>query len=722
MLQTARWTAIIALFAISFLPLYVSNELFFPFITGKGFAFRILVEVALVAYAVLAVIDRRYRPKFSWVLALFGMFVLWMAIANSFGVNPLKAFWSNFERMDGWITLVHLFAFFVVSGSLFAVEKLWRRWWFYFVSVAALVCGYGALQLMGAAEIHQGGVRVDASFGNAIYLAVYLMFSIFAAGWLALRSKGQLRYWLIAFIALAFVILFYTASRGALIGLIAGATVSGALWLILERKELKTSSGTKVVGGLLVAMVVLAGAFFLARDSSFVQGEPTLARLSTVFSLNEELKVRTTIWGIALQGAAEQPVTGWGQEGFNQVFNKYYVPSLFEQETWFDRAHNTYFDWLIAGGYPAIILFVLLLAAAFTALVRAPELSRAERALLIGALAAYAVQALVVFDNLFSYVPLAILLTMAHAASAKPIAVFEKAAEVRNETSVGVLGSAGVVVAVALIWVVNVPGMNAANHLVYAVSPLPQGAQVNLEYFKRALADNSYATQEIREQLVINTAKFTADEKVPEALKREYAELALLEMGKEVARSPNDARLRVQYASAYEAAGDKESSLLELEKAIELSPKKQVLHINRGFKLYELKRLEEAREAFRYAYELDPSFEQVAASAASGYVLTGDLAGAKVLLMEAFGTTTPDNESLFYAYYQAKQWDELVAVARARVANTNGSAESRLRLGQALAASGRFAEARAEITATIAAFPGAREAGQALLNQIPVVR
>ena len=429
-----------------------------------------------------------------------------------------------------------------------------------------------------------------------------------------------------------------------------------------------------------------------------------------------------TIWHMAFQGVMERPLTGWGQEGFNQVFNKYYVPSLFEQETWFDRAHNTYFDWLIAGGYPAIILFVLLLAAAFVGLVRAPELSRAERALLIGALAAYAVQALVVFDNLFSYVPLAILLAMAHAASAKPIAVFEKAAEVRSETSVGVLGSVAVVAVIALVWIVNVSGMNAANHLVYAVSSLPQGAQENLEYFKKALGDNSYATQEIREQLVVNAIKFIADERVPEALKREYAELALMEMGKEIAHSPNDARLRVQYASAYEASGDKESSLLELEKAIELSPKKQVLHVNRGFKLFELGRVEEAREAFRYAYELDPSFEQVAASAASGYLLTGDLAGARALLVEAFGTTTPDNESLFYAYYQAKQWDELVAVARARVTNTNGSAESRLRLGQALAASGRFAEARAEITATIAAFPGAREAGQALLNQIPVVR
>ncbi|MDP2816454.1 MAG: O-antigen ligase family protein, partial [Rectinemataceae bacterium] len=547
-----RWIVIIALFTIPFLPLYVSSELFFPFITGKGFAFRILVEIALVAYAVLAILDKRYRPKFSWVLALFGGLVLWMAVANSFGVHPAKAFWSNFERMDGWVTLVHLFAFFLIAGSVLAIDKLWRRWWLYFVSVATVVCVHGVLQLMGAAEIHQGGVRVDASFGNAIYLAVYLMFSIFVAGWLAIRSSTQLRYWLIAFMALAFVILFYTASRGALIGLVAGASISGLLYLYLGLKDGNNairSTGFKIVTGLLVSLVVAGGAFYLLRDSTLVQGEPALARLSTVFSLSEELKVRSTIWGMAYDGVQEDPITGWGQEGFNQVFNKHYVPSLFEQETWFDRAHNMYIDWLVSGGFPALILFVVLLLAGIVALIRAPDVSRTERMLLVGAVVAYAVQALVVFDNLFSYVPFVVLLAMAHAASGRSIAFLEDLPEISNQSYAGILSAGGVVALVALVWVVNVPSIQGANHLVYAVSPLPQGAQANLEYFKRALNDGSFASQEIREQLSTFATRVAGDEKIPESLRKDIVELALAEMGKEVELSPNDARLRAQYAS-----------------------------------------------------------------------------------------------------------------------------------------------------------------------------
>src|ERR1700749_1864090 len=98
----ARWIVLSCLFIIPFIVLYVSNYLFFPFISGKPFPFRILVEIAFSAWVVLALAEPKYRPKFSWTFVLYGAFVLWMFIADAAAVSPLKAFWSNFERMDGW--------------------------------------------------------------------------------------------------------------------------------------------------------------------------------------------------------------------------------------------------------------------------------------------------------------------------------------------------------------------------------------------------------------------------------------------------------------------------------------------------------------------------------------------------------------------------------------------------------------------------------------------
>lgn len=721
MKQAARWTAIIALFTIAFLPLYVASDLFFPFITGKNFAFRILVEIALASYVLLALLDRRYRPRFSWTLIVFGGLVAWMAIANILGVNPHKAFWSNFERMDGWVTLVHVFALFLVATSVLSVEKLWRRWWLFFVSVAAVVCAYGLVQFGGGAEIHQGDTRLTASLGNAIYLAVYLMFSIFVAGWLAIQSKGQSRYALLAFIPLAGLILFYTGSRGPLLGLVAGVSFAAVLWLFLSRREWKggnTALGLKLAAGALVAIIVLAGSLFLVRDAAFVTSNPFLSRTASVFSLGEALAVRSTIWGVALEGVKENPLTGWGQEGFNQVFNKYYKPSLYEQEAWFDRAHNMYIDWLVAGGIPAFLLFVALLLVAMLSILRAQDLSRAERVLLVSALVAYAVQALVVFDNLFSYVPLVMLIAIAHAVSGKQITQLDTLPEVRSETGMTVAGLTLVACAVLIIWSVNVPGLRAAHHLVYAVSPNPKGIEQNLAFFRQALADGSFATQEIREQLVTFAANTAKDEDVPAALREELATLALEEIEKEILLSPNDARLRAQYAIALDTLGLAEEGLAQIDRAIELSPQKQSLHLNRAYRLYDLGRIEDAVTTYRYTYELDPSFSQVAVAVASGIILSGNVADGKAILTDALGTTTPDSEALFYAYYMTKQWNDLIAVAQVRVSATDGAPEARLRLAQAYGGAGRFAEARAEILATMVAYPGSKAAGQELLNRM----
>src|SRR3989344_2000687 len=93
----ARWVALGALFLLPLAPLVVANSYFFPFITGKAFYLRILIEIAFFAWVVLALLDTNYRPRFSWIGASVVGFVLWMFVADIFALNVSKAFWSNFE-------------------------------------------------------------------------------------------------------------------------------------------------------------------------------------------------------------------------------------------------------------------------------------------------------------------------------------------------------------------------------------------------------------------------------------------------------------------------------------------------------------------------------------------------------------------------------------------------------------------------------------------------
>src|SRR5580704_17796376 len=122
-----RWIVLIGVFLLPFIPLVVTSSLFFPFITGKNFLFRIIVEVITFCYLALVLINPKYRPRRNWIFGAFLVFIIIIAIADAQGVDPFKSFWSNFERMDGWITIAHLFCYTVVAACVLNAENLWRR-------------------------------------------------------------------------------------------------------------------------------------------------------------------------------------------------------------------------------------------------------------------------------------------------------------------------------------------------------------------------------------------------------------------------------------------------------------------------------------------------------------------------------------------------------------------------------------------------------------------
>ena len=87
------------IFLIPFIPFIVADGFFFPFITGKNFTFRILVEIIVAAWAVWALADVTVRPKRSALVYTLIAFVVSIGISTILAENSHKAFWSNFERM-----------------------------------------------------------------------------------------------------------------------------------------------------------------------------------------------------------------------------------------------------------------------------------------------------------------------------------------------------------------------------------------------------------------------------------------------------------------------------------------------------------------------------------------------------------------------------------------------------------------------------------------------
>ena len=705
-----RWVALGALFLVPLTPLIVANSFFFPFITGKAFYFRIMAEIAVGAWAVLALMDKAYRPRFSWMGVMVIAFVAWMFIADAFALNPLKAFWSNFERMEGWVLLIHLLGYFFAASSVLRVEKKWRAWFLTSLGVAAVVSVHAFLQLGGALPIHQGSTRIDASFGNSAYFAVYLLFNTFIAGWLALTEKHTwLKYLLLAFAAVEGYLVFMTQTRGTVLGLIAGLLLAALLTAL---------TGSKRVRGIAVAslaiIIVVTGGVYLARDTSFVKHNSTLERVTSVSF--KDLDVRLTIWHMAYEGFLEKPVLGWGQEGFNYVFNKYYDPSLYQQEPWFDRAHNVFIDWLMAGGLPAFLLYISFFGLAVYGLWTNSTLSRAERIAITAALAGYAIHNLAVFDNLYSYIYFFTILALIDSQIGRVVPRFEQAGEL-SESDAGMYAVPIVGVTVlATILMVNVSGMNASTKLIEAISPSANGTS-NLAAFEELAAHPPFAMQEVREQLVSFAANNANNPNFSTSTRQKLLTLAVTEMQKEVAAHPEDARLRLQLSYAYRAAGDTKDALDQVKKAASLSPTKEQILTQEGVAEWDAGNVQAARDAFEKAYTLGPQFQDLAAYAAAGQYGIGDDAAAKQTLEEAFGTTTVDSDILALAYYRTKHWNNLIALWNLRVAN-KPSGDTYFGLAAAYFVAGEKAQAIATINKAVALYPELGAQGKAAIAQI----
>ncbi|HEY4501175.1 MAG TPA: O-antigen ligase family protein [Candidatus Paceibacterota bacterium] len=649
--QITRWVALVALFLLPFTPLVVANSYFFPFISGKAFYLRILIEIAVVAWIVLALLDKEYRPRFSWIGASVVGFVLWMFIADAFALNAMKAFWSNFERMEGWVLLVHLLGLFFAASAVLRVEKKWRAWFLMSAVVAIILIWHALQQLAGNLPIHQGSTRIDASFGNSTYLAIYLLFSTFVALWLALTEKySWLKWSLITLAAVEATLIFFTETRGTIIGLVLALALAAFLTAITAGKRARGWAASA-----LVLILIFVGGIYLARNSDFVQNNHTLERISSI-SLSDG-QTRFTIWGMAFKGILERPLTGYGQEGFNYVFNKFYDPSLYAQEQWFDRAHNAFIDWLSAGGIPAFLLYLSLFGSAIVLLWKSSELSRPERIALTAALVGYAVHNLFVFDNLYSYIYFFAILALIDSQVSRPVERIEKAAVLSAEDGTIYALPISVVFLSAIIWFVNVPGMSTASNLIIAMKPNDTGVSSNIAAFENLAKNSNFAAQEVREQIVSFAGAIVQSSSVTNEQKQRAVSLAVSEMQKQVVSYPLDARAHLQLSYVYRLAGNADEALKEIKIASELSPKKEGFWIEMGIIEFNKGNVKEAQKAFNTAYVLGPQFSDLATYAAEGSIVAGDFSYARQIMLGEYGAVPNVGAKLWFAlaaaYYRA---------------------------------------------------------------------
>ncbi len=685
-----RIAILTGLFGCLFIPFIVTGSLFFPFISGKHFVFRIAVEIMAALTLILALRDPEARPKKTLLLASAAAFVVIIFLADLVGVNFFRSFWSNFERMEGFIGLIHFVLYFLIASIALNSEKLWTAFWNTSVGASVLMCFYGVFQMLGLAEIHQGSTRLDSTFGNATYLAVYLMVNMFICLILLYRTRKQRVATICYSIAFLFqgFILYFTATRGAILGLFAGLFLTAIIIAWKERTDILLR---KISLGLLGFIVLFILGFFLIRNADFVRKSPVLGRFASISLTDKTTESRFLIWKMALQGVEERPILGLGQENFYESFSKFYDPRMYSQEQWFDRTHNVLLDWLIAGGVFGLAAYLSLFAAGLYLLWKNPRFSTVEKALFIGMIAAYFFQNLFVFDNFGSYLLFFSILAYIQSSSEGP----SWKHKLSDSLQWGLMGATVFVLGVSFYYFTLRP-LEAGWALIDALKV--QGDPMkSLSIFKYSLSLDTFGRAETREQLLSASEAVVQSNQVSKETKQAFVTFAVSEMEKQISSASNDARAEVIYASFLNSIGQNEFAIQHYDRALELSPRKQTIYFSRAAAELALGKNGSAIADAKTAFDLEPEYGEARIIYAALLIYSNNVAQGKKLLTEGYGTSIVADDRLISAYFTAKDYASVAAIWKKRVDESPDDPSMHVSLGAAYSFTGQTALGVAEM-------------------------
>jgi len=632
---------------ILYVPFIVSNSLFFPYVTGKAFAFRIVVEILVAIWLILAILYPKYRPKKNWILVSFVLFTLSLFISNLFGVNQTASFWSKLERMEGWVTIVHLLGLFIVMGSVLNTKKEWYA--FFKVSVFASFI----MSMVAANELQKLGDdaalvsrRILTTIGNSSYVGVYALFNAFLSLLLVLKDTDRLsdlikrtndtlsKNWPILFYIITFFLnawmIFQSGTRGAMLGFMGGLLLIGLLMAFLEKKK---TIYKKISFGFIAAAIIFTGAIVSMKETDFVQGNQALNRFASIFAIERTetgiklegtSQARVNNWIHATRGFQERPILGWGQSNFNYVYDKYYLPRHHGNELWFDRAHNIIFDWLIAGGIFGLLFYLSIWVSTVLSVFKTSKFQNSEKAILISTLGAYFVHLLFVFDALVSYLYFIFIIAFVYSVVTEDK---ESCDYQINDLTKKIVIWIIILITPFIVYLVNYQPYKAAGELVKAstVAYVDSNGQTgfyhenpiidNIKYFQSVIDRDTFATAEARSRIMVagnsvfnlNVSGEGEQAQQFNAVKSQYATYLYEQVNKQIEEEPNNSKYPYLFSGSLAQIGQFEEAEKFALMAIELSPTKQLIRTPLINIYTRTDQPEKALALAKETYELDES-------------------------------------------------------------------------------------------------------------------
>ena len=690
-LKYAIWGCLYLVLPVALL---LSSKFVFPFITLKTIYFRMLVEIALFLYLLLALSSPHYRPRMNkliWSVLIFGIIVF---VTGLLGVNPYRSFWGTIERGEGFLTISHLIAFFFILSQMIKSKRHWLDFLTAEVVVAFLVGFYALAQRFGAQwTIHPGEARLSSTLGNAAYLGAYALGNF----WLSLLLFAQRKHiaWKIFFalsVLFEVYILFQTQTRAAMLAFLVTLFLVGFLFVFLSKnRHIKTAA--------LITILIVVGTsslIWLKKDIDWSNSKLPFGRLASISLSHTTVESRLYSWDSAMQGWQDHFLLGYGWENYNVAFNKYFHPEIYRDpgsQVWFDRAHNTLLDVAVASGLIGLISYLSIFVLSIFPLIfkKIKKTNTFYPSLILSAfLFAHFFQNIFVFDCLANYIMLfTVLGVVAYLLNKDDIYIERKDNQLKPINICAVIF--GGIALVAAMTSFNITPAKA-NHLglkalqYFYSSSAPQAA----EYFKQAIDMHTYQTPELRQKYAENilTRYHNYDNLKTDQEKAMFAS-AILGLKQNMADEPYEARnqlyLMTIYNSFYASNATKMQENLEFGyDALNLSPDRQQVHFEMGRTYLSLGQVDKGVEHFKRAVDLNPKAFDPYWNLLSAYVITHQYDKAEELyqIMMPMGLEdSPDNlKRLSQIYSTTKYFPKLKEIYQKLIVKEPGNVDNWIRL------------------------------------------
>lgn len=598
MRQKLEW-AIKCLIYLSFLvPLIVIPSSFvFPFIVPKAIFFRILVEIMIGLYVLLLMINwRAYKITLTPItISVLLFYVVSFGISTFFGINAYHSFWDNHERMLGFFTILHYVGYYLIASQIFKTWTSWKWALRFFMFAGTIVMFVAFLQTGDPYMLMNNGVkdRVASTLGNPIYVGGFSVFLLFAGGLLMAKDKNRIwKYIYAVMMFLAFMGIFWSGTRGSLLALVGGVATVLGLYLIAMRGHKKIKL---ILLGIFVLLALIMSGLYINRQSDFVKNTTTLNRLFATDLTAIKGSNRWLAWEISWIGFVSRPVFGWGPNNFFYVFNQYYNPKSLEfgyGETWFDNAHNIVMNTLAVQGGFGIITYVGVFGVGFFVLARAYKKQEIDLHLFVfggGFLVAHFIGNVTVFENITSYLYFMFWLAMLNSLTKKSELVEnknegqEKKVVINKDLGIGPMSVVGVIV-LFMVFIFNIrPAQANIRSLdvikLFNKDPL-EAYDVMVEVFQKGTPH----VDDIRSDSCRTASQFVNSnmDRFDKEFLLKLTTLCYEEMEKNVHLHPLEVRVymtlsQLAQTKAYLTKNNEYigMSIHYLEKAIEISPRRQ---------------------------------------------------------------------------------------------------------------------------------------------------